>query len=79
MVGKLQLTLLINEDGTYEWKTTPGRSGVGKGELSEGKFPIQFGEWMSGVCTLHEGSGKRVLDCKSYNASDSIQYIPASR
>ncbi len=79
VIQPLQLTLLINEDGTYKWNTSPGRSGVGMGQLSEGKFRIQSRGWIVGVCTLHEGSGKRGLDCKSDDAKVGIQYVPTSR
>jgi hypothetical protein len=79
MIQQLQLALLINEDGTYEWKTSPGYSGLGKGQLSAGKYQIESKYWISGICALYEGGGKRILDCRSNDGKVIIQYVPASR
>ena len=87
-VGADPISLTIRQDGTWESTVPPNsilarRFGThisGTGTLSEGKYRFKSQTTaMTGVYTLHEGGGRRVLVIVSDDGKSRGEFEPAKK
>jgi hypothetical protein len=75
--GGSTVTMTINENGTYRAVTAGGSEFVGRVQVEKGLFRFKSETTgLSGIMTLYEGDGRRILRTRTDDGTITSEYSP---